>query len=629
MTFDPFGDFRTKGYLRNFARAKDPAAVKRLEHEAFTARVNEAVTKLRTGTALRYQDALGTHKRLFQDVYPWAGQDRSVTAPDLTIGKGGRFDLFAGPGEVRLAAEHALRVSQNPDAMRAKPGEVMGYLAYAHPFLDGNGRTIMVIHGEMCRRAEMHIDWRAIPKELYLGALTKELTNPGRGHLDNLLRPHVQLRSLSRGQDVAMLRSHPGLGPRLSAPAPQAVAEDKPARPEPPAASPPTEEATRPDMSAQAARTIGETAESRTPDLGPPPAVVGDGPAEIDRPPLSTQEQDAGLPTIAATSGVNHDVPDLPWGKEYNVSVRQEGTGEIIAQYGTRRWEEIKRLVEASEGRLYAVVSFVDQQGQFRDYAIRAEKPEAQELLPARKLDPKLPMEEVWKRFGADKQLTHYMAAVATAAVQVFKEPAPIIEALTKQAVEGKQTDRALRAQIYNQPDTLGDLRGGTRRFGREDAERQAARAAAPSLANAVSELAAAARTIKAELQADWSEFVQREQTAIPAPSEALQAVLNTGEMAAAQIAEVARKTDLMNEIDTFLERANQRFGPEGMAAIRGGRLEELRGRMSGIREHDLERAAKLTQDVAKLHDRAEQHQQKHERKHEQGPRLTPGSGRE
>src|SRR5580693_367234 len=31
--------------------------------------------------------------------------------------------------------------------MATKPGEIMGYLAFGHPFLAGNGRTIIVVHG--------------------------------------------------------------------------------------------------------------------------------------------------------------------------------------------------------------------------------------------------------------------------------------------------------------------------------------------------------------------------------------------------------------------------------------------------------------------------------------------------
>jgi cell filamentation protein len=33
--FDPFGDFATEGYLRNFDKEKDPEIVKIAEHELF------------------------------------------------------------------------------------------------------------------------------------------------------------------------------------------------------------------------------------------------------------------------------------------------------------------------------------------------------------------------------------------------------------------------------------------------------------------------------------------------------------------------------------------------------------------------------------------------------------------
>jgi fido (protein-threonine AMPylation protein) len=68
VSFDPFGDFATEGYLRNVEKEKDLDIVKRLEHASFTTGLDEA---------------------------------------------------FA-----------------------AHPGEITGYLAFGHPFLDGNGRTI-------------------------------------------------------------------------------------------------------------------------------------------------------------------------------------------------------------------------------------------------------------------------------------------------------------------------------------------------------------------------------------------------------------------------------------------------------------------------------------------------------
>ena len=72
--------------------------------------------------------------------------------------------------------------------MKARPGEIMGYLAYAHPFLDGNGRTIITVHSVLAQRAGFSIDWSVTKKDAYLDALTKEIENPSKGHLDAYLK---------------------------------------------------------------------------------------------------------------------------------------------------------------------------------------------------------------------------------------------------------------------------------------------------------------------------------------------------------------------------------------------------------------------------------------------------------
>ena len=151
----------------------------------------------------------------------------------------------------------------------------------------------------------------------------------------------------------------------------------------------------------------------------------------------------------------------------------------------------------------------------------------------------------------------------------------------------------------------MGDLRGGTTRYlRREDEERQAARSAAQWVALGLTDLAGAAQSIKAEIVSEWASFVQREQIGIPEPSEQLQAVLAEGPMTQAALAEVARNNDLMREINIFLDAAHQRFGWAGMSSIREGRVDVLRSRMAGIKEHDLERAATLTRNMLMLHDK-------------------------
>jgi cell filamentation protein len=185
VTFDPFGDFETRGYLRNFENETDLAIVKRLEHTSFLTGIDAAFAAL----AKRNEDVLRTHKMLFDAVYPWAGQDRTQTASHLTIKKGSV--VFANPAEIRPAVEYGLRLGQNRDTMIARPGEVMGYLAFGHPFLDGNGRTIMTVHAILAQRAGFSIDWSATNKIDYLNALTNELERPGKGILDRYIKPFV------------------------------------------------------------------------------------------------------------------------------------------------------------------------------------------------------------------------------------------------------------------------------------------------------------------------------------------------------------------------------------------------------------------------------------------------------
>jgi cell filamentation protein len=190
VTFDPFGDFATEGYLRNFEKEKDLAIVKRAENASFTTGLDEAFATLAKARVLSYDDVLKTHGILFGAIYPWAGQDRTQTAPKLTIKKGPV--IFANAPEIRAAVEFALRKGQDKDYLKAKPGEIMGYLAYGHPFLDGNGRTIMTVHSVLAQRAGFSTDWSATTNDAYLDALTKEIENPPKGHLDAYLKPFMR-----------------------------------------------------------------------------------------------------------------------------------------------------------------------------------------------------------------------------------------------------------------------------------------------------------------------------------------------------------------------------------------------------------------------------------------------------
>lgn len=114
MPFDPFGDYETHGYLRNFAVEKDPERVRRLEHHTFAANVLPALAMLQGAPRIGYDELLDTHRRLFGSVYPWAGQDRALLAPAIAIARSGVADLFAHPGDVRRAAEYGRDMARDP-----------------------------------------------------------------------------------------------------------------------------------------------------------------------------------------------------------------------------------------------------------------------------------------------------------------------------------------------------------------------------------------------------------------------------------------------------------------------------------------------------------------------------------
>lgn len=63
MSFDPFGDFETRGYLRNAAQEKNAAIVRRLEHASFATGIDAAFAQLAKKHPIVYADVLSTHKR--------------------------------------------------------------------------------------------------------------------------------------------------------------------------------------------------------------------------------------------------------------------------------------------------------------------------------------------------------------------------------------------------------------------------------------------------------------------------------------------------------------------------------------------------------------------------------------
>ena len=201
MPFDPFGDFAERGYLRNRYGESELHIVRRLENAAFEDNLTLALRYLRTRPYIAYEHVLTTNRILFETIYEWAGSTRLTTAPNLEIGRAG-FKEFAFPTEIELALNYALRFST--ESIRDQPGMAFALLAFSHPFLDTNGRTLLAIHSELMRRIGKHILWNEISQTDFLIALTDAIKYQSNS-LDKLIAPYTfvgVLRIRAQGQII-------------------------------------------------------------------------------------------------------------------------------------------------------------------------------------------------------------------------------------------------------------------------------------------------------------------------------------------------------------------------------------------------------------------------------------------
>lgn len=104
------------------------------------------------------------HQRLFQDVYPWAGETRTV---DMGRPSGPMFlphdqvpELWAGVATALREADHF----RSLDLSRAKQGLAVFYDAVntAHAFREGNGRTQRQFFNDLAGQAGFKVDWTSI-----------------------------------------------------------------------------------------------------------------------------------------------------------------------------------------------------------------------------------------------------------------------------------------------------------------------------------------------------------------------------------------------------------------------------------------------------------------------------------
>jgi len=181
--------------LKNLRGLTDPDLLERFEARRTHRRIAELID---TPVAARFDVAhfKAIHRHIFQDVYEWAGQFRTVN-----ISKGGHvFGLAAFLEPVvqqileKLASENYL-VDLDAPMFADRAAYVLGELNAAHPFREGNGRTQREFLREVGLQAGHYIDWRATTQEEMTEASRLSHASGDRSRLAKLIRVALRARA--------------------------------------------------------------------------------------------------------------------------------------------------------------------------------------------------------------------------------------------------------------------------------------------------------------------------------------------------------------------------------------------------------------------------------------------------
>ncbi|MFB4349788.1 Fic/DOC family protein [Microbacterium sp. CR_7] len=153
--------------LRNKLGLLDPALLSASEHRYVTLRQVQLERRPVVST-FDLQHLRAIHRTLFQDLYEWAGELRTVN-----ISKNG--DSFHHAAQMHSASEYTFgwlresglattEVLTNPEFV-SRSAEFLARLNYMHPFREGNGRTQRAFLNDVASLKGRAFDWRSVTPE--------------------------------------------------------------------------------------------------------------------------------------------------------------------------------------------------------------------------------------------------------------------------------------------------------------------------------------------------------------------------------------------------------------------------------------------------------------------------------
>ncbi|WP_263350000.1 Fic/DOC family protein [Acidicapsa acidisoli] len=153
--------------LRNKLGISDSKLLDQTERRLVEARIDEGCP---TGNFdLEHLQAI--HRHLFQDVYEWAGELRSVSMykPDSSFMPPDRIETGMHFVHEQLVKADFLR-NMNVWEFSDRAAQIIGDINHAHPFREGNGRTQLEFLEQLGARAGHNIDTTRIERAAWIEA---------------------------------------------------------------------------------------------------------------------------------------------------------------------------------------------------------------------------------------------------------------------------------------------------------------------------------------------------------------------------------------------------------------------------------------------------------------------------
>lgn len=194
---DPYVDQKS-GVLKNRLGIADDAILQRVEASLTFLRSYEvARTPVQGVFDLAHLQAI--HKRLFGDLYDWAGQIRTV---DISKGN----TRFASFQQIESYAPEITRPLQRERYLRGldidmfcqRAGHYLGEFNVLHPFREGNGRSIREFISQLARDAGYALNWTGIEQAEMIQA-SIEAYQGDSSHLARIIRSRITDLGQERG----------------------------------------------------------------------------------------------------------------------------------------------------------------------------------------------------------------------------------------------------------------------------------------------------------------------------------------------------------------------------------------------------------------------------------------------